>query len=405
MLGRQKITESQAVGQVRSSVSNAVQQKWQAIYSDLRGMFGAQFVIPNESLAKYDLSLAATALDMQALPNLFSAEQARRIEKWIYVSIAPISAGFPSAKGSREQEEYARGELHEYGKAFQEDLAALTSGNSGLSSNPVDAVSHRLLHRWLGEHIAAFGVELAGKNTGLISPILIMAVSAILCQFPFVGGWKQIQQNFDLIPEDLPFEMKSPNRERNLRAEYQTGDSSGPNSYPVAQPAKGSTRTAAQIIGLGLWCLIIGAAALGALYGALVGNWSNILSVLVLFIGIVTVFGICVSAIRAKRTVTDPGSRPGNWTFLALIVPIASIFYMAGYTDPPAPQADLLAYGLANLGYTLGFAALVFARVDFEILGLRRRSAKWFAAIFFFVMGTALANLSAIADLPRGMFG
>ena len=50
---------------------------------------------------------------------------------------------------------------------------------------PGSAVAGRLLHRWLGDGIRIFEVEMSGKKTGLISPLMIGSMIDVLT--PFVG--------------------------------------------------------------------------------------------------------------------------------------------------------------------------------------------------------------------------
>lgn len=75
---------------------------------------------------------------------------------------------------------------------------------------PVSAVSARLLHRWLGENIHNFEIDMGdfgnGGKTGIvsISPQLQMMVDSLL--MGFIGNWKRIKDNFKLIEGDLPLE-------------------------------------------------------------------------------------------------------------------------------------------------------------------------------------------------------
>ena len=77
-------------------------------------------------------------------------------------------------------------------------------------------------------------------------------------------------------------------------------------------------------------------------------------------------------------------------SLLALLYPVAAILYMA---KTPASPILILGYGFANLGYLLGAAMVVPGH--FRILGLDDRIPTFIAAIFFWVVGLVLSNITA----------
>src|SRR3989338_3586454 len=139
-------------------------------------------------MAAFDLALAAIAQDLQAVKNLFPKDQAERIEKWVLKCINTEDWG-----------EYAVDEVKKYGEKFQKDIQ-----NVNVGGDPLSAIPARLLQRWLGKNIQNFDVEINGKKTGFIDPILLMMISSTLAAFP--GTWEKIKDNFNLIEGDMPFD-------------------------------------------------------------------------------------------------------------------------------------------------------------------------------------------------------
>lgn len=156
------------------------------IYKRFHDAVGDKFLVENERIAAFDLALAATALNLQAVRNLFSAEQASRIEGWVEKLI-----------DSKEWGEYAIGEVKAYGEIFQRDVANIKMG-----ADPFTSIPARLLQRWLGNGVRDFEIKTESKNTGGTSPIMLaIAVDALM---PFVGTWKAIKDQYELAKEDLP---------------------------------------------------------------------------------------------------------------------------------------------------------------------------------------------------------
>lgn len=193
-LFKKKLTEQEAALNFVGYIMNEASSIWPTIHEDLKNSFEGQFVLEREKMANFDLALAAIALDLQAIKNLFPNNQAERIEKWVYECFNPLDWG-----------EYAVEEIKKYGKEFQEHTP-----NMYVGTNPLSAVSARLLHRWLGENIHNFEIDMGGfsndEKTGIvsISPQLQMIVDSSL--IGFIGTWKRLKDKFKLIEGDLPLD-------------------------------------------------------------------------------------------------------------------------------------------------------------------------------------------------------
>lgn len=191
-LFKKKLTEQEAALHFIGSIMIEAPSAWKAIYEDLKNTFPDQFILEREKRANFDLSLAAIALDLQAVRNLFPVIQTERIEKWVYECCNTGDWG-----------EYAVAEVREYGKVFQEHTP-----NMYVGTFPVSAVSARLLRRWLGENIHNFEIDMgdfgSGGKTGIVSLDVQLQMMVDPLLMGFIGRWKGIKDNFKLIEGDLP---------------------------------------------------------------------------------------------------------------------------------------------------------------------------------------------------------
>lgn len=187
-LFKKKLTEQEAASHFVLYIIKEAQDTWPAIHKSLKESFKDKFVVEDEKMAAFDLALAAIAQDLQAVKNLFPKDQAERIEKWVLKCI-----------DTEERGEYAVDEVKKYGEKFQKDIQ-----NINVGGDPLSAIPARLLQRWLGKNIQNFDVEMNGKKTGIISPVLLMMVSSMLAAF--LGSWKKLKDNFNLIEGDIPFD-------------------------------------------------------------------------------------------------------------------------------------------------------------------------------------------------------
>lgn len=187
-LFKKKLTEQEAASHFVLYIIKEAQNAWPTIHKNLTDSFKEKFVVEDEKMAAFDLALAAIAQDLQAVKNLFPKDQAERIEKWVLKCIDTEDYG-----------EYAIEEVKKYGEKFQKDIQNISTGG-----DPLSAIPARLLQRWLGKNIQNFDVEMGGKKTGIISPVLLMMVSSMLAAF--LGSWKKLKDDFNLIEGDIPFE-------------------------------------------------------------------------------------------------------------------------------------------------------------------------------------------------------
>jgi len=187
-LFKKKLTEQEAASHFVLYIIKEAQDVWPTIYKNLKDSFKEKFVVEDEKIAAFDLALAAIAQDLQAVKNLFPKDQAERIEKWVLKCIDTEDWG-----------EYAVDEVKKYGEKFQKDVQNISAGG-----DPLSAIPARLLQRWLGKNIQNFDVEMSGKKTGIISPVLLMMVSSMLAAF--LGTWKRLKDNFKIIEGDIPFD-------------------------------------------------------------------------------------------------------------------------------------------------------------------------------------------------------
>jgi hypothetical protein len=215
-----QVTERDAVIRVNQHMINSAIQMWPGLYKKVGEIVALPFIVPDEEQAAFDLALAALALDLQAVRNLYSNDQAGRIEAWAY-----------ELGRSAKYGDYALKELKRYSEAFQSELRLIgVVGNHGIEDDlfaedyssdmsldlgryllrsvrfwldppliPVGIVCALLLYRLIGDELMAHGVEFQGKKTGVMNPTLLGAVIHVLCAPPFVGTWKHLRDNFVLV--------------------------------------------------------------------------------------------------------------------------------------------------------------------------------------------------------------
>lgn len=188
-LFKKKLTEQEAAALFVLYIIKEVQDAWPTIHKNLKDLFKEKFVVEDEKMAVFDLVLAAIAQDLQAVKNLFPKDQAERIEKWVLKCIDTEDWG-----------EYAVDEVKKYGEKFQKEIQNISAGG-----DPLSAIPARLLQRWLGKNIQNFEVEMNGKKTGIIDPVLLLMVSSILISF--LGTWKRLKDNFEIVEGDIPFDF------------------------------------------------------------------------------------------------------------------------------------------------------------------------------------------------------
>jgi hypothetical protein len=129
-IGPISINETQSADLFFSSITDRVFEEWPEVLSELKETFGPESALDqlDEEQAKLELLLAAMALDLLALKNLFPAEQAQRLYDRCIETIPTVA---------RDVAKFA---FEEYGSRFRQDV------KDGL--NPVLAVGDILYGRW-----------------------------------------------------------------------------------------------------------------------------------------------------------------------------------------------------------------------------------------------------------------
>lgn len=82
------LTEIEAANQFVFMVFRGVDQQWPNIVKELREVFHAEEIISDDQDASFEFVLSVIACQIQALPNLFPADQARRIQEHIMQRIS-----------------------------------------------------------------------------------------------------------------------------------------------------------------------------------------------------------------------------------------------------------------------------------------------------------------------------
>ena len=160
---------------------------WPTISNSFKDTFKEKFRVENEMMAPFDLALAAITQNLQAIRNVFSSDQAQRIEQWVMKCLDTEDYG-----------QYALQEVKKYDHMFNKALSDTGKEKSPFAgTNPLDVLSVCLLRQWLGQGLRDFEVEINGKKTGVISPILISMTSGALVAF--ILQWKTIKADYDIV--------------------------------------------------------------------------------------------------------------------------------------------------------------------------------------------------------------
>lgn len=188
-----EMTEQEAVGRFILDILQGIKVKWPEITASFAELFKDKVVL-DEVMAMYDFTLAAIALNIKPIDNLFPKPQAERINKLITNHLSQINK---ETMGT-----YALDEVMGYRKELEIPLEKIKGGE-----NPLEAMSVRLLGRWLGDDLGRFEVEFNGKKTGYISPLLVMLLTEKI--IAFLGFWKRISENYNLIEDAPPLDEKA----------------------------------------------------------------------------------------------------------------------------------------------------------------------------------------------------
>jgi hypothetical protein len=214
-----QMTEREAVIWVNQHIITSAVHVWPRFFRSMQTFANLSLQVLDDEQATFDLALAAMALELQAVKNLFPKDQAERITTFAY------EQGHSAKYG-----DYAFQELKRYIGAYEAELQLIgtdgkplikdylfaqdySSGSLDLNRYlirsarfwndafmiPVGVVCALLLHRWLGEDVTNYEAKLEEKGAGVLDPVLLDSVIEILCAPPFVGTWKYVKDTFLLI--------------------------------------------------------------------------------------------------------------------------------------------------------------------------------------------------------------
>jgi len=152
---------------------------WADVYEALRAIGGKHFAVKDGTLARVHFALAATSLGLQAVKNLYPADQASRIELCVY---SELKEGNDIEVVKRHSAAYQQASLH---------------GSNPLE--PVSVVAARLLHHWLGENIRDLAPDIDDKKSAFINPILVSAAMSALAGVVAKWNWKSMKEKLTLV--------------------------------------------------------------------------------------------------------------------------------------------------------------------------------------------------------------
>jgi hypothetical protein len=164
------VTEQQAASDFVRCMLEESARAWPSTYEALKESLGDRFVVEDEKMASFYWSLAAISLGLQGLTNTLPAEQARRIENWIFIDM---------------NDQWAIDEVKQYEAAYQKGLVERL--------DPLGGIIGRLLHRWLGKNIRNFEAEIDGTKTGGIDVWVMLEAEKALAALATGWSWKNIR--------------------------------------------------------------------------------------------------------------------------------------------------------------------------------------------------------------------
>lgn len=190
---RKKLTEKQAACHFVTDMLIDAREQWPTIYTTLKS-YDANLIVEDEAACDIHLALAAIALDMQAVNNLFSPEQSKRLVGFVFRYLDEIDESGYVAKEARKYDRvsdrllrnletrgYIVHEVKRYQQVFQEAIRN--------SENPIHAITVRLLARWLG---------VSSQQGQFVNLVLTILISAHLAAFS--GFWKETKATFKVVP-------------------------------------------------------------------------------------------------------------------------------------------------------------------------------------------------------------
>jgi hypothetical protein len=175
--GKDRVFEHQAAGLFVSAILLGAREEWPSIADQINQLLesvGCEGRVPQDDGAAFEFILAIIAEQIQALPNLFSGQQARRLRDWIVRSISAPDLGT-----------YPADAIEEYQDAYDECQAKHEPPFVGIASLLFDKLG-------VGSTLAVGGAEFK-------HPVALMALSEHIVKF---GGpwWKEAVDRYELVP-------------------------------------------------------------------------------------------------------------------------------------------------------------------------------------------------------------
>ena len=171
-LRKKEITEATAAVTYINSLAERIKCDWDEIHKGLKDLSKDKHIIKNEREAIDAYCRASIAIGMQAVRNIFSAEQTERLNAWIMYFL----------------DDENRAEVMKYNEIYEKAVEDL--------EEPVGTVSGVLLFQWLGKDVKKL------KGLGLRFQFLVMYIDE---NFLRNGEyWKIVKEKYKLTESDLP---------------------------------------------------------------------------------------------------------------------------------------------------------------------------------------------------------
>jgi hypothetical protein len=173
LFGKSKISELDAASQFVLTMLSGVEQGWQAITTEFAPLIGSKAAKLNNPWAQHEFMLAVISSQLQALPNLFPPDQARRMRAHALAMLTTPELGSEPCEMIQAYEQAWKNALHN-------------------SEAPFGAMASILYDRL---RLVA-SVEIGGER--FKSPLLLMAMGMAVTSFK-VGWWKNLQSSYRVV--------------------------------------------------------------------------------------------------------------------------------------------------------------------------------------------------------------
>jgi hypothetical protein len=171
---QEKLSDVQAAGQFVVSIVKTIQHEWSNIATEITRMLLLKEPISTGPYAAFEFALAVLAVEVQALPNLLSAEQAVRIREYVFRCISSTDLG-----------SYPRDAISEYQSAWDRCIQQ--------GELPFDGMASILYDKLECQRVVEFA------HAKLKDPLPLMALSERMIKLGG-GWWKNAVQRYTLVP-------------------------------------------------------------------------------------------------------------------------------------------------------------------------------------------------------------